>query len=47
MERDSLAAAPEMERAFQQELAERGLEGASVSERTARQLTRAREPAEA
>jgi NAD(P)-dependent dehydrogenase (short-subunit alcohol dehydrogenase family) len=47
MERDSLAAAPEMERAFQQELAERGLEGASVSDRTARQLTHASEPAEA
>jgi NAD(P)-dependent dehydrogenase (short-subunit alcohol dehydrogenase family) len=37
-ERDVLAAAPEMERAFRQELAERGVEGASVSERVARQL---------
>lgn len=38
IERDLLAAAPEMERAFRQELAERGVEGASVSERVARQL---------
>jgi NAD(P)-dependent dehydrogenase (short-subunit alcohol dehydrogenase family) len=37
-ERDVLAAAPAMERAFRQELAERGVEGASVSERVARQL---------
>jgi NAD(P)-dependent dehydrogenase (short-subunit alcohol dehydrogenase family) len=34
-ERDLLVAAPEMERAFQQELAERGAEGASLSERVA------------
>ena len=38
MERGQLAIAPEMERAFRQEVAERGLEGASVSERTASQL---------
>jgi NAD(P)-dependent dehydrogenase (short-subunit alcohol dehydrogenase family) len=38
IERDLLAAAPEMERAFQQELADRGVEGASVSERVASQL---------
>jgi NAD(P)-dependent dehydrogenase (short-subunit alcohol dehydrogenase family) len=46
MQRDQLAAAPEMERAFRQDLAERGLEGASVSERTARQLAHATEAAE-
>jgi NAD(P)-dependent dehydrogenase (short-subunit alcohol dehydrogenase family) len=38
VERDQLAAAPEMERAFRQELAERGVEGASLSERVASQL---------
>lgn len=38
MERDRLAIAPEMEQSFRQDLADRGLEGASVSERTARQL---------
>jgi NAD(P)-dependent dehydrogenase (short-subunit alcohol dehydrogenase family) len=37
-ERDVLAAAPEMEHAFRQELAERGVEGASVSDRVVRQL---------
>jgi hypothetical protein len=37
-QRDVLAVAPEMERAFQQELAERGVEGASVSERVASQV---------
>jgi NAD(P)-dependent dehydrogenase (short-subunit alcohol dehydrogenase family) len=37
-ERDQRAIAPEMERAFQQELAEHGAEGASASERVARQL---------
>jgi NAD(P)-dependent dehydrogenase (short-subunit alcohol dehydrogenase family) len=46
MERDQLAVAPEMERIFQEELAERGREGASVSERTARQLAPAGESAE-
>ena len=46
MERDQLAVAPEMERAFEQELAERGLEGASISERAARQLVHERDPAE-
>jgi hypothetical protein len=39
VERDRLAIAPAMEQSFRQEMAERGLEGASVSERTARQLT--------
>jgi NAD(P)-dependent dehydrogenase (short-subunit alcohol dehydrogenase family) len=43
VERDLLAAAPEMERAFQQELAARGVEAASVSERVAPQLQRAGE----
>ena len=38
MERDRLAVAPEMEESFRRELAERGVEGASVSERTAQQL---------
>ena len=37
-ERDALAVAPEMERAFKQELAERGL-AASVSERTGGQVS--------
>jgi NAD(P)-dependent dehydrogenase (short-subunit alcohol dehydrogenase family) len=37
-ERDLLAVAPEMERAFRQEVAERGAQGASVSERVAAQL---------
>jgi NAD(P)-dependent dehydrogenase (short-subunit alcohol dehydrogenase family) len=45
-QRDQLAAAPEMERAFRRDIAERGLDGASVSERTARQLTHARDTAE-
>jgi NAD(P)-dependent dehydrogenase (short-subunit alcohol dehydrogenase family) len=38
VERDLLAVAPEMERAFQQDLAELGVGQASVSERVARQL---------
>jgi hypothetical protein len=46
MQRDNLAAAPEMERAFRQDVAERGLDGASVSERTARQLVHTTETAE-
>jgi len=37
-ERDQVAAAPEITRLFEQELAERGAEGASVSERVATQL---------
>jgi NAD(P)-dependent dehydrogenase (short-subunit alcohol dehydrogenase family) len=37
-ERDQLAVAPEMERAFQQKLAEWGVERTSVSDRTAGQL---------
>jgi NAD(P)-dependent dehydrogenase (short-subunit alcohol dehydrogenase family) len=41
MQRDQLAVAPEMERIFEQELAERGLEGASISDRSARQLAHA------
>jgi len=47
MERDQLAIAPELERSFRRELAERGLEGASVSERTAKQLARVNDPAPA
>jgi len=47
MERDQLAMAPELERSFRRELAERGSEGASVSERTAKQLPQANEPAPA
>jgi NAD(P)-dependent dehydrogenase (short-subunit alcohol dehydrogenase family) len=47
VERDQLAVAPEMERAFQQELAERGVEGASVSERVASQLAHGGERVEA
>jgi NAD(P)-dependent dehydrogenase (short-subunit alcohol dehydrogenase family) len=43
MERDQLAAAPEMERAFRQDLAERGVEGASASDRVANQVTHAEE----
>jgi NAD(P)-dependent dehydrogenase (short-subunit alcohol dehydrogenase family) len=43
LERDLLAAAPEMERAFQQDLAARGVDGASVSERVAPQLRRERD----
>jgi NAD(P)-dependent dehydrogenase (short-subunit alcohol dehydrogenase family) len=39
-ERDLRAAAPEMERVFREEIAERGVGGASVSERVARQLSR-------
>ena len=46
-QRDQLAIAPELERSFRQELAERGPEGASVSERTAKQLAHANEPARA
>jgi NAD(P)-dependent dehydrogenase (short-subunit alcohol dehydrogenase family) len=38
IERDAHAVAPEMARAFEQELAERGARGASVSERVAAQL---------
>jgi NAD(P)-dependent dehydrogenase (short-subunit alcohol dehydrogenase family) len=45
--RDQLAIAPELERSFRQELAERGPEAASVSERTAKQLAHAKEPAQA
>jgi len=37
-ERDQLAAAPDITRLFEQELAERGVEGASVSDRVAAQL---------
>ncbi len=47
LERDQLAAAPEMERAFQQELVERGAEGASMSERVANQLADSGERVEA
>ena len=47
MERDQLAIAPELERSFRRELAERGPQGASVSERTAKQLPQANEPAPA
>jgi NAD(P)-dependent dehydrogenase (short-subunit alcohol dehydrogenase family) len=43
IERDQLAVAPEMERAFRQDLAERGIEGASVSDRVAPQLAHAEE----
>jgi NAD(P)-dependent dehydrogenase (short-subunit alcohol dehydrogenase family) len=46
MQRDQLAVAPEMERAFEQELAERGREGASISERAARQLVPTGGPAQ-
>lgn len=46
LQRDQLAVAPEIERVFEQELAERGLEGASISERAARQLTHASDPAQ-
>ena len=46
MERDQLAIAPELERSFRQELVERGPERASLSERTANQLTHADEPAQ-
>jgi NAD(P)-dependent dehydrogenase (short-subunit alcohol dehydrogenase family) len=42
IEHDLLAVAPEMERKFEQELAARGAEAASVSERIAAQLGRAR-----
>lgn len=45
MQRDQLAIAPEMERVFEQEMAERGLERASVSERTASQVRRRGEAA--
>jgi NAD(P)-dependent dehydrogenase (short-subunit alcohol dehydrogenase family) len=38
MESDQLKAAPDIERLFEQEIAERGLEGASASDRTATQL---------
>jgi NAD(P)-dependent dehydrogenase (short-subunit alcohol dehydrogenase family) len=44
MERDQLAIAPELGRSFRRELAERGAEGASVSERTAKQLAHANDP---
>ena len=47
MERDQLAIAPELERSFRRELAERGAVGASVSERTAKQLAHANDPAQA
>jgi NAD(P)-dependent dehydrogenase (short-subunit alcohol dehydrogenase family) len=46
MQRDQLAVAPEMERAFEQDLAEHGLEAASMSERTARQVVHASDPAQ-
>jgi NAD(P)-dependent dehydrogenase (short-subunit alcohol dehydrogenase family) len=45
-ERDMRAAAPDMERAFEQARAERGAQGASVSERVALQLATSREAAE-
>ncbi len=45
MQRDQLAVAPEMEQAFREELAERGLEGASISDRFAHQLPHADKPA--
>ena len=41
MQRDQLAVTPEMERIFEQDLAERGREAASISERGARQLAHA------
>ncbi len=44
MTRDQLAIAPEMERLFRQDLAEKGVQGASMPERTAGQLE-AEEPA--
>ena len=40
-ERDQLKVAPEMERIFQQEVAERGVAGASISDRVAAQLDHA------
>jgi NAD(P)-dependent dehydrogenase (short-subunit alcohol dehydrogenase family) len=43
MQRDQLAVAPEMERIFEQDLAERGREAASISERAARQLAHAQD----
>ncbi len=43
-ERDQVAAAPDITRLFEQELAERGVEGASVSERVATQLAPERTP---
>jgi hypothetical protein len=46
-QRKLLAVAPEMERAFQQELAERGVGGASVSERVASQLAKSAERVQA
>lgn len=45
MQRDQYGVAPEMERVFEQDLAERGLEGASISERGARQLVHTEDPA--
>jgi NAD(P)-dependent dehydrogenase (short-subunit alcohol dehydrogenase family) len=45
LQRDQLAVAPEMERIFEQDLAERGLEAASISERAARQLAHTEDPA--
>jgi NAD(P)-dependent dehydrogenase (short-subunit alcohol dehydrogenase family) len=47
IERDQLAIAPELERSFRRELGERGRVGASVSERTAKQLAHANDPARA
>jgi NAD(P)-dependent dehydrogenase (short-subunit alcohol dehydrogenase family) len=47
VERDQLAAVPEMDRAYQQELAERGSEGASLSERVAAQMPGTTEHVEA
>jgi hypothetical protein len=47
MERDQLAVAPEMERAFQEDMAARGVEGASISERAAHQLARTGDRVEA
>jgi NAD(P)-dependent dehydrogenase (short-subunit alcohol dehydrogenase family) len=40
MERDQLSVAPDMERAFREDVAERGVAGASVSERVANQVQR-------
>jgi hypothetical protein len=42
-ERDQLAVAPEMERAFRQELERHGIERTSVSDRVAGQLTQSLE----
>jgi NAD(P)-dependent dehydrogenase (short-subunit alcohol dehydrogenase family) len=47
MERDQLVIAPELERSFRLELAARGAEGASLSERSAKQLAHANQPGSA